>query len=263
MGGWRLIVLGVALTGLIVCPSLLGAPAPGLPAGDRATFDVIVEGTGSASRNVSLDGQLGTCFVSSRTSSTEGYEYGRGRGLRVEFVRLGTGRRSVVIMRRVGRPMFAPVAFNVRATVTNEASGQAERSGPTGICMSAIEAVGDEDLCGQRPGRENYSLAYLNRKLSLGVHGDPLPPLPSPKLCGVNGIETASGPPPDGFHTPADLRSKRLAPSRIFGSVRRFKVELESGDVVSRQDSPIPGLSGAAVNRASHRAVVRFIRVGS
>ena len=259
MGRWRLVFLGVALTGLFACPSLLGAPGP--PATERATFDVIVEGTGSASRNVSLDGQLGACTIASRTNSTEGYEYGRGRGLRVEFVRLGSGRASVIVMRRVGRPMFAPVAFNVRATITNAASGQAERLGPTGLCMSAIEAVGDEDLCGQHAGRENYSLAYLNRKLSLGLQGDALPPLPSSRLCGVNGIETASGPPPDGFHAPADLRSKRLAPSRIFGAVRRFKVELASGDVVSRQDSPIPGLSGAAVNRASHRAVVRFIRV--
>ena len=261
MGRWRLVFLGVVLTGLFACPSLLGAPGPGLPASERATFDVIVEGTGSASRNVSLDGQLGACIIASRTNSSEGYEYGRGRGLRVEFVRLGSGRASVVVMRRVGRPMFAPVVFNVRATITNEASGQAERSGPTGVCMSAIEAVGDEDLCGQHAGRENYTLAYLNRKLSLGLQGDPLPPLPSPRLCGVNGIETASGPPPDGFHAPADLRPRPLAPSRIFGAVRRFKVELESPDAVSREDSPIPGLSGAAVNRGSHRAVVRFIRV--
>lgn len=262
MGRWRLVFLGVVLTGLIACPSLLGAPGTGLPVSERATFDVIVEGTGSASRNVSLDGQLGTCTISSRTNSSEGYEYGRGRGLRVEFVRLGSGRASVIVMRRVGRPLFAPVAFNVRATITNEAFGQAERSGrPAEVCMPAIDAVGDEDLCGQRAGRENYSLAYLNRKVSLGLQGDPLPPLPSSRLCGVNSIETASGPPPDGFHAPADLRSKRLAPGRIFGAVRRFKVELESADVVSREDSPVPGLGGAAVNRASHRAVVRFIRV--
>ena len=62
----------------------------------------------------------------------------------------------------------------------------------------------------------------------------------------MNGIETASGPPPDGFHTPVDLRPRRLAPSRIFGAVRRFKVELESPDAVSRQDSPIPGLQRSA-----------------
>ncbi len=261
MDRWRPVVLGVVLMGLIACPTLLGAPGPGPPVGERATFDVIVEGTGSATRNVSLDGQLGSCTIASRTNSSEAYQYARGRGLRVEFVRLGSGRASVVVMRRVGRPMFAPVAFNVRATITNEAFGQAERSGPAEVCMPATETVGDEDLCGQRAGRENYSLGYLNRKLSLGLQGDPLPPLPSPKLCGVNGIETASGPPPDGFHAPADLRSRRLAPSRIFGAVRRFKVELEAPDAVSREDSPVPGLSGAAVNRASHQAVVRFIRV--
>lgn len=261
MGRWRLVFLGVVLTALIACHSLLGAPVRGLPVSERATFDVIVEGTGSANRNVSLDGQLGACFISSRTHSTEDWEYGRGRGLRVEFVRLGSARAGVIVMRRVGRPMFAPVVFNVRATITNAAFGQAERSGPPEVCMPVIDTVGDEDLCGEHAGRENYSLAYENRKLSLGLHGDPLPPLPSARLCGANGVESASGPPPDGFHAPVELRPRRLAPSRIFGAVRRFKVELESRDAVSRQDSPIPGISGAAVDTASHRAVVRFIRV--
>jgi hypothetical protein len=261
MGRWRLIMLGVVLTGLIACPSLLGAPVRGLPVSERATFDVIVEGTGSASRNVSLDGQIGACTIASRTNSTEGWEYGRGRGLRVAFVRLGRGRASVIVMRRVGRPLFAPVVFNVRATVTNAASGQAERLGPSGVCFSTVEAVGDEELCGRRAGREDYSLAYANRKLTLGLRGDPLPALPSPKLCGVNGIETASGPPPDGFHSPVELRPRPLVPGRIFGAVRRFKVEMESPAAVSRQDVPVPGLSGSAVNRGSHRAVVRFIRV--
>ena len=78
---------------------------------------------------------------------------------------------------------------------------------------------------------------------------------------GESSLLTASGPPPDGFYAPADLRPRPLAPSRIFGAVRRFKVELDSPDAVSREDSPIPGLSGAAVNTGSHQAVVRFIRV--
>ncbi len=261
MVGWRRIVLVSALTGLSVCPPLLGAPRPGLPATERATFDVIVEGQGSASRVVSLDGQIGPCTIASRTHSGEDYEYARGRGLRVEFVRLGTGRASVVVMHRVGRPLFAPAAFNVRATVSNWASGQASRTGPAGLCSSSTEVVGDEELCGKRPANENYSLAYLNGKLSLGVQGDPLPPLPSPRLCGVNGIETLSGPPPEGFHTPAELRARRLLAGRIFGAVQRFKVNLSAPDSVSRQESPITGVSGSAVNRAAHRAVVRFIRV--
>jgi hypothetical protein len=261
MGRWRPVILGVVLAGLVACPSLLGAPVRGLPVSERAMFDVIVEGTGSASRDVSLDGLVGVCHISSRTHSTERFEYGRGRGLRVEFLRVGMGRGSVVIIRRVGRPMFAPVVFNVRATIVNAASGQAERMGPAGACMPTIETVGDEDLCGQRAGRENYGLGYANRKLSLGLRGDPLPPLPSARQCGTNGIETASGPPRDGFDTPAELRPKALAPGRIFGEVRRFKVELQSPGTSSREESPVPGLSGAALNRASHRAVVRFIRV--
>lgn len=261
MNRWRPVLLSVILTALFVCPCVASAQGAGPPVTERATFDVIVEGTGSATRNVSLDGQVGTCNIFSRTTSREGFDYGRGRGLRVEFVRLASGRRSVIIMRRVGRPLFRPVAFNVRATILNQASGQAQRSGPPEVCMPTTETVGDEALCGSRAGRQNFTLAYQGRKLSLGVQGDPIPPLPSPSLCGANGVETLSGPPPDGFEAPAELQSKRLAPGRIFGAVRRFRVDLESPGASSREDSPIPGVSGAAVNRGSHEAVVRFIRV--
>lgn len=260
MGRWRLVFLGVVLTGLFACPSLLGAPGPGLPARERATFDVIVEGAGRASRSVSLDGQLGPCFISSRTKSSEVFRYGRGRGLRVEFVRLGSGRASVVIMRRVGRPVFAPVAFNVRAEITNFASGQAERSGPAEVCMPATEVVGDEPLCGESAGRANYGLVYQRGKLSLLEQGETLPPLPGRNSCGANGIETASGP-PVGFEAALELPPKRLLPSRIFGAVRRFKVELESPGTLVRFDSPIPELGGGTVEMNSHAAVVRFIRV--
>jgi hypothetical protein len=146
------------LAGLAACPTLLGAPRPpALPVAERATFDVIVGGTGSASRNVSLGGRIGACFVTSRTHSTERYECGRRRGLRVEFLRLGTARQGVVVMRRVGRAMYAPVAFNVRATITNAAFGQPSRSGPPEVCMPAAETVGDEDLCGRSAGRSPRS----------------------------------------------------------------------------------------------------------
>jgi hypothetical protein len=98
--------------------------------------------------------------------------------------------------------MFAPVVFNVRATIVNEVLRPGRADGPRGD-LHSIEAVGDEELCGEHAGRANDSLAYANRKLSLGLRG------------------------------------------RIFGAVRRFKVELQSPGTSSREESPVPGLSGA------------------
>jgi len=262
VGRWHLIVPAGVLAGLAASPALVAAPRPPvLPASERATFDVVVEGTGTASRTVTLNGQLGACTIASTTRSTETYEYGRGRGLRVEFVRLGSGRGSVVLIRRVGRSPFAPTVFNVRATIANVAAGQAERAGPPEVCDPVVERVGDEELCGRRGGAENFALQYRGGRLSLRLWGDPLPPLPSPRLCGVNGVETASGPPTRGFAEPADLRPAPLSPGRIFGTARAFRVPLASPGVLSRDDAPIPGLVGSRVDAASHRAVVRFIRV--
>lgn len=264
MHGWRLVVPAGVLAAVTAAVPATGARrAAGLPVTDRAVFDVVVEGGGRATRDVSLDGQLDSCTITSRTQTTQVFRYGRGRGLRAEFLRIGRGRASVVILHRVGRPMFAPVVFNVRGTYTDEASGAASRSGPSAVCQPAQETVGDESSCGTRRGAENFGLAYRGGRLTLEMSGDALPPLPSPALCGANGIETASGPVLHGFGEPADLKPGVLSARRIFGTVRAFRVPLRSPGAHSTENPPNPALDGSVVNDATHGATVRFIRVGS
>lgn len=48
---------------------------------------MIVEGMGTATREVDGDGSNGLCRVSSHTQTTESYEYGCGKGLAVVFKR--------------------------------------------------------------------------------------------------------------------------------------------------------------------------------
>src|ERR1700754_5165729 len=187
----------IAAIPVLVTMSVLGAtagaqppqiddlpPLPPVPRGEKAVFDVIVEGEGAAYRRVDGEGSNGLCQISSGTVTNEAYEYGRGRGLRVVFTRLG---RGAVLLQRAGRrsPL---VTFNVRGSVNARAEGEASRSGPV-PCAATTEKVGDEAGCGRKARAIDYGLAYGRGKLSLALAGDVTPPLPSPKLCGANGVE--------------------------------------------------------------------------
>ena len=231
-------------------------PLPPAPRAEKAVFDVIVEGQGDAYRRVDGEGSNGLCQISSGTTSTEVYEYGRGRGLRVVFTRLS---RRAVLMQRAGRrsPL---VTFNVRGSVTSRAEGEASRSGPV-PCAATTEKVGDESGCGRKARAIDYGLAYGRGKLSLALAGDVTPPLPSPKLCGANGVESMSGPPVYGWFGPPELKPEALPARRIFGSRRAFRVTLRAEDVRKQLDSPNPAFGLRALEMAQHSAIVRFVRV--
>ncbi len=232
-------------------------PLPPMPRGaEKAVFDVIVEGQGGAYRRVDGEGSNGVCQISSGTVTNEAYEYGRGRGLRVVFTRLG---RRAVLIKRAGRrsPL---VTFNVRGSVTSRAEGQATRSGPV-PCAATTETVGDEAGCGRKPRAIDYGLAYARGKLTLALAGDVTPPLPSPKLCGANGVESMSGPPVYGWFGPPELKPGDLPARRIFGSRRAFRVSLTADDVRKQFDSPNPAFGLRALEEGQHSAIVRFVRV--
>jgi len=234
---------------------------PPLPKAPTETFDVIVEGEGSASRRVDGDGNSGICSITSHTVSVERYEYGRGRGLRVVFTKLGAGRQSAVLMKRAGRRLPG-VTFNVRAKLDASAQGEAKRFGPA-PCQPTTEQVGDERGCGRGLRRAaNWALGYAQGKLSLDVKDDPIPPLPgSGAGCGMNGVETFSQQPVFGWFGPPQLKRTPLPRRLIFGSRRAFVVRLSSGDIEKQFDSPNPAFAARALENAEHRAVVRFIRV--
>jgi hypothetical protein len=162
-------------------------------------------------------------------------------------------------MKRAGRRSPA-VTFNVRGSVTSSAEGEATRSGPV-PCAATTEKVGDEAGCGRKPRAINYGLAYARGKLTLALAGDAIPPLPSPKLCGANGVESMSGPPVYGWFGPPELKPGALQARRIFGSRRAFRVSLRSEDIRKQFDSPNPAFGLRALEMAQHSAIVRFVRV--
>ena len=128
-------------------------------------------------------------------------------------------------------------------------------------CAATTEKVGDEAGCGRKARAVDYGLAYAGGKLTLALGGDVVPPLPSPKLCGANGVETMSQPPVYGWFGPPELKPGALPKRRIFGSSRAFRVTLRSGEIQKQFDSPNPTFDGRALENAEHRAVVRFVRV--
>ncbi len=230
-------------------------PLPAPKGGKKAVFDVIVEGFGGASRQVDGEGANGVCQVTSHTESHQTYEYGRGRGLRVVFRKPG----PTALLTRAGRR--APRAvFNVRGSTRTSAEGEATRTGDAVLCQPVTEKVGDESECNRTIRRAvNMALGYTQGELKLELAAEPLPPLPGTG-CGSNGVETVSGTPTLGWEGWPELEPGGLPMGRIFGKRRRFRVKMDGLDRF-QGDSPNPAFVGRFIERGSHDAVVRFIRV--
>jgi hypothetical protein len=235
-------------------------PPPTLPRGGvKARFRVVVEGDGTASREASADGSNGACQVTTRTESSEEYEYGRGRGLEVVFTRIRRRRTTTVFLTRAGRRTLGAV-FNVRGWYRVTASGQASRSGdPPEVCQPTTEKVGDETDCNRRlPAAVNVGLFYTGGQLRLEAQGERTR-LPR---CGSNSIETLSQAPLFGWAGFPETEREPLPASRIFGRKRAFLVVLVSGEARTQTDSPIPQFPGRALDTGQQRVIVRFIRLG-
>ena len=120
--------------------------------------------------------------------------------------------------------------------------------------------VGDESECNRTIRRAvNMALGYTQGELKLELAAEPLPPLPGTG-CGSNGVETVSGTPTLGWEGWPELEPGALPMGRIFGKRRRFRVEMDGLDRF-QGDSPNPAFVGRFIERGSHDAVVRFIRV--
>lgn len=253
------IVVGVAALACAGAPGMAAAQTPpGLPGVQTERFRLVMEGTATAVRDLDLGGVNGVCNAQVNAHINETAVWQRGRGVVVEFVRLGTGGRGPVILRRVGNAL--PVVTAV-GTITRTSSGSATRTpaGPPEACPPATEDLSKGPDCGvpQRL-RTNVSLAYANGALRI-------------RNSGLGAIEEIACPvsqvyggTPDlkyGWPTPPVLRPELVAPSLIFGTRAAFVVRLAA--LPKRTSEPIASgpLSGSVRDFGTNRVTVRFIRV--
>ena len=151
------------LVAVLVCAVGAGASAaqPPPPGAGLQTerFRLVVEGDAEAVRDLDLGGDNGVCNAQVNVHVRETATWQRGRGVVVEFTRLGTGPRAPVFMRRVGsaRPIFTVVV-----AVTRTSSGSATRtpSGPPEACPPLTEDLAQGPDCGV-PQRDRAAISML------------------------------------------------------------------------------------------------------
>lgn len=231
------------------------AAAPGL---QTERFRLVMEGTATAVRDLDLGGANGICNAQVNAHVKETAVWQRGRGVVVEFVRLGTGRRGPVIMRRVGSAL--PVVTAV-GTITRTSSGSATRTpaGAPEACPPASEDLSQGPDCGiPQKLRTNVSLLYANGLLRI-------------RNSGLGAIEEIACPvsqvyggTPDlkyGWPAAPAVRPEVIAPALIFGTRTAFVVRLAA--LPKRTSEPISSgpLSGGVRDFGTNRVTVRFIRV--
>ncbi len=258
------LVVGVVLVGAGVAtaqvPTVPQVPVPpAVPGSQTERFRLVLEGESEAVRDLDLDGTNLICTASVNAHITETTTWQRGRGVVVEFTRLGTGRRAPILLRRVGSnglPVFAVV---VKATRTSSGSATRTTAGPPEACPPLTEDLSKGPDCGKPDDqRSNVSLEYLRGQLQVKLRG----------LGSVGDIKCpvseVYGGTPDlkySWPTPPDVRPGPLPASRIFGTARAFRVRLLAPLLRTSETVSRAYLSGRADDWGRNQVIVRFIRI--
>ena len=253
----------VAASGAAAAPTVPGAPAiPSVPGSETARFKVVVEGTATAAKDEDWSALIPcTVLINARIEETTTYR--RGKGVVMEFVRLGKGPRAPVIVRRAGRRLDASLALTT--TTTRKASGSASRQNPPegGVCDPRTEDLTKGPDCG-KPFVDTVKAGLLYDRprglLSLETKGlgALLPELDCPHS------EIRGGIPSLRFAWPSQpkLPQFSIPPRVIFGKKRVIVRTEESGQ---RKEGPtsgtVGGLSFTVSDFGSNRATIRLIRV--
>ena len=253
------IVAGLAAlacaAGAGVAAAQTSTAVPGL---QTERFRLVMEGTATAVRDLDLGGVNGVCNAQVNAHINEKAVWQRGRGVVVEFVRLGIGGRGPVIMRRVGSA--APVVTAV-GTITRTSSGSATRTpaGAPEACPPLSEDLAQGPDCGvpQRL-RTNISLTYTGGLLRIRSSG-----LGAVEeiACPVSQVYGGTPEPKYVWPSAPPLRPELIAPSLIFGTRAAFVVRLAA--LPTRTSEPIASgpLSGNVRDFGTNRVTVRFIRI--
>jgi len=244
-------VLSVAAA--LALPAAAGAQA--VPGMQTERFRLVIEGSSSATSDLDLGATAGACGTSVNVHLTEHTTFLRGRGVVVEFVRFGTGRRAPVLIRRPGQQT---AAFTVVGTVTRTSSGTAQRVGPP-ECVPVAEDLSTGPECGtQEHLRSNMTLGFERFALRLRTSG----------IGAVSDIrcpasQVFGGTPSLRYEwpTPAQLLLEPLPTAQIFGRRRVVLVRMASRR--ERTGGPFASglLTGNVRDTGFTRATIRFIRL--
>ena len=235
-------------------------PLPPLPKpSDKAAFDLIVEGEGTADKTVIGSGNNGICDISTNTASRQRFEYGRGKGVKVVFSKFKfPGQDPIVLIKRPGQKDGAE--FTVVGSYDSSAGGSAKRSGNPASCVPADEEVGDEKECG--PSGVQRTDIKLNSNFEGELVLDAADPLPdiTGLGCGSNGVETLSGSPLFGWPSFKPLDPAPIPIAKVFGKKKKFKVDFEAPPQNVETENVVGSFVVRAVDMGDHTAVARFIR---
>jgi hypothetical protein len=260
VGKIAIVLLALGASG--ACASAATSAAlPPIPGSETARFRVVVEGTGTAVTDEDLGGSTAVCVADVNQHLTETTTYQRGRGVIVEFTRLGSGRRAPIILRRSGANVGAVLTVVVKTT--RMSSGTASRTPAAGVppeaCPPVTEDLSQGPECGKPVGSTaKAGLTFFQGNLKLRFLGLPL-------LLEIDcGGGQVRGGLPDlryGWPTPPALRGVLLTAGEIFGRRRVIVKTLDSGQARSTQQLTLGPLSGNATHFGRNRVTIRLIRV--
>jgi hypothetical protein len=259
-----LVVVGTAgAASSAAVPTPPGFPPIGpIPGSKTAKFKVVVEGEATAVKEEDWS-SLTPCVVSIHARIEETTTYRRGRGVLMEFVTLGPGRRAPIILQRVGRRFDASLALVV--TTTRTAEGSASRQNPPegGVCDPRTEDLSQGPDCGKPDvSTRNSRLLYDSARglLSLQLRGlAPVLELECPHTEIRGGIPSLKF----GWPSAPKLPQFNLPRRVIFGKAKVI-VRSESVGPVKKgpETAAIGALTGTLSDFGNNKATIRLIRVG-
>jgi len=258
---------GLALAAASATPAVPGVPSvpniPQIPGLEKARFKVVVEGTALAAKDEDWGStDPNQCSVDINGRLEEKTEYRRGKGVLMEFTRLGSAPGVPILVARAGRTGDSSLA--VQATLTRTASGYARRFGSVPeACPPVTEDLASSPECG-KPEVKSTKLGLLYERGLLKLSHKALGSVESANDCGAStvrgGMDALVFSWDEGV--PAKLNGAPLSPRAIFGRARVLIVRMSSGQKKKGPEKVTLGtLVGTVTEFGRNTATIRLIRV--
>ena len=254
----------------VAVPGVPPIVIPTIPGSETARFKVLVEGTATAALDHDAGNTAGDspCLVTVHSVLRETTTFQRGKGVVLEFTRLGKGPGAPIIVRRPGRSL-SDTSLVLKTTTTRTAEGTASRSSSTSppVCPPLSEDFTKGPDCGKpqldtaraallytRPSRGLGLLRLRLRVLgALGAIDCPVSEIDP----GVDALKFAwpGSVMSDGMRVP-------LPPGVIFGTKRVIVETFDSGLISTGAiTSVVGGLTITETNFGRTTLTIRLIRV--